>query len=130
MDMKQYEIKPDPFWQIQQMQGADGYDTMEAANARGWHEIADWGSEGWNLGEWPYLIIFFKKTPDGYQLAEYCEGDITVYKCPTKEIREAITDEIAFDNWKRQGESWVKGIESAEQAPDNLRGPYSRARAS
>jgi hypothetical protein len=41
---------------------------------------------------------------------------------------DAATACIAFWHWKNNEESWVDGIERVEDAPDNLRGPFSWSR--
>ncbi len=127
---KQYIVEAHPWWKVAQYSGMDAYDTMSQANRRGWHEIPSWGSKGWDLGSWPLVIVYFRNTRDkitnveSFQLCEYVEGDTTVYSCPTSEIREAITDEIAFYHWQMQEQTWVRDIETFDMLPDELKGPY------
>ena len=123
-ELEQYQVEPKAFWAAAQMMGMDGYDTMEVAEARKWHAVPVWGSRGWDLGSWPLVVIYHRDEPNKYSVAEYCEGDITVYDCPTKELREAITNEIAFFHWHFQEESWVKGYNCVDELPDELKGPY------
>ena len=127
-ELVQYRVEPDSFWQELRASGYDGYGIIEASRRWNWHVIAAWGQEGWNLGEWPYVIVFFQNREQEYRLVLYVEGDITEYACPTRDLRNAVCDEIAFFYWKHGGESWVKEYDSAEQAPDELRGPYSFSR--
>jgi hypothetical protein len=124
-DLKQYQVEPDVFWQITWVYG-DGYNVIERAEARGWRVIAAWGKAGYDLGSWPLVIVFHRNMPNAYELVEYCEGDVTMYKCPTCEVRNAITDEIAFFHWKHKSEPWVEDYETVEQLPNELRGPYRR----
>lgn len=35
----------------------DGYSDMEVAATEGWRAIAGWGRDGWDLGDWPYVVI-------------------------------------------------------------------------
>ena len=127
-EMKQYEAEPSAFWQSVWILG-DGYSVIERAIEKGWHVVSSWGALGWDLGSWPLVIMFFRNTKDGkFDLIYYCEGDVTLYSCPTREIRERITDELAFFHWKAQDESWVKGYETVDQLPPELRGPYSEDR--
>jgi hypothetical protein len=35
----------------------DGYDWMDAVAATPWAVIPSWGREGWDAGQWPYVII-------------------------------------------------------------------------
>jgi hypothetical protein len=49
----------------------------------------------------------------------------TFEKFPTQEERDRRTDEIAFFYWKNHEEEWVDAIDSHDQMPPNLRGPFS-----
>jgi hypothetical protein len=126
LERRQYEIAPEPFWRRASLYG-DGYDVMEQAGKRGWHAVAAWGQDGYDLGSWPYVIFFFRDREGQYDLLYYVEGDVTMYSCPTQDIRNVIVDELAFFHWKYQGERWVEEFASIDQLPDTLRGPY-RAR--
>ncbi len=121
----QYQAQPEGFWVVCQVTGADGYSTMAVAEKRGWRTVGAWGSHGWNLGSWPLVVIYHRDGAGGFDLATYVEGDITAYSFPTRELRDAATDEIAFFYWKHEGQSWVEGIDSAAEMPEPLRGPYS-----
>jgi len=125
MSKEQFRAQPEAFWGTLHAEGYSGYDIMEYAQTKRWQAIPDWGKEGWNLGEWPLAIVFFRSQAGCYEVAQYVEGDIEVYACPSPEIRDRIVDEIAFDDWKARGESWVAGMESIEQAQEIL-GPYKR----
>src|SRR5947199_3624778 len=130
--LNQYKGDPGNFWKGLLMLGGDGYDDMELAKKHGWHAIPAWGKEGWNLGSWPLVIGFYRnlKKEDAmlYQVIEYVEGDVTMWSCPTKELRQQVTDELAFFHWKHTKEEWVEGYDSVDQLPDALRGPYGRQR--
>lgn len=118
-----YEVKPEAFWESTWRYG-DGYDVMGVARRKGWREIASWGEDGWDLGSWPYVIVFFRQKGGCFEVVEYVEGDVTKWVCPTVEIRNQIIDEIAFRWWKQAEESWVKGYESVDELPETLKGPY------
>ena len=124
-ELKQYEVEPEPLWQSTWRYG-DGYSLMGAAETRQWHAIGCWGRDGYDLGSWPLVIVFFRDHDDEgkYDLVYYVEGDTWMYTCPTKEIRNAVCDELAFFHWKNNSEKWVEGYESVEQLPAELRGPY------
>jgi hypothetical protein len=121
---EEYRLTPEAFWTVCQMRGDDGYDRMEAARPKRWDAIPSWGRDGWDLGSWPLVVVYHRRSDDGYELAENVEGDVTVYRYPTKELRDQATDQLAFWHWKHQGEDWVAGIGSLEDAP-HLRGPFS-----
>lgn len=123
---KQYQVEPDASWQDTWRYGG-GYDVIEALEMKGWQPISGWARDGYDLGNWPLVIVFHKNRPDAYSVVEYVEGDVTMYTCPTKELREQITDEIAFWHWHFNSEDWTKGYESVEELPQELRGPYRAA---
>jgi hypothetical protein len=124
-ELKQYEVKATGFWESTWMFG-DGYDVMEIAESKGWRAIAGWGRDGWDLGSWPYVIVFFRDREGFFDVIVYVEGDVTMYACPTKEIRQAITNETAFFYWKKRDEEWVRAYKSVDELPEELRGPYRR----
>jgi hypothetical protein len=121
----QYQIAPEAVWQLSQVCGQDGYERMNIARARGWTAIPSWGLEGWDLGAWPLVIIFHRHSADSFELAYDVEGDVTVYRYPTRELRDAATDCLAFWHWKHDSEDWVDSVESIDAAPDRLRGSFS-----
>ena len=123
-ELKQYQVNPEPFWQSLPIRGVDGYSAIALAEKREWHALAAWGKDGWVLGSWPYVIIFFRNREGYFDVVEYVEGDVTMWACPTEEIREAITNELAFFHWKHQEEEWVRDFTSADELPDEYKGPY------
>ena len=105
--------------------GDEGYDRREFASRIGWDAIASWGLNGWDLGSWPYVVVYHRGETE---LAVDVEGDIDIKEFATCEERDRRTDEIAFFYWKNDEEEWVNGIDSHEQMPPNLRGPFSWSR--
>jgi len=130
--LNKYKVDPGIFWKGLIMLGGDGYDDMELAEKHGWQPISAWGKEGWNLGSWPLVIVFYRnlKKEDEilYQVIEYVEGDVTMWSCQTKELRQQVIDELAFFHWKFSHKEWVKEYNSVDQLPDELRGPYGSQR--
>ena len=122
-ELKQYKVEAGPFWENVSLYGG-GYDVMEIVERQNWRAIPGWGRAGWDLGSWPYVIVFFRNREEAFDIVLYVEGDVTMYSCPTKEIRQVITDEIAFFYWKHSDEEWVRGYQSVEELPEELRGPY------
>ncbi len=80
------------------------------------------GAQRLDLGDWPYVVVYHRGE---IELALDVEGDIDIEKFPTREERDRSTDEIAFVYWKHRGEEWVEAIDSHEQMPPTLRGPFS-----
>lgn len=105
----------------------DGYEFMGAGVRIGWTPMSGWGLDGWDLGDWPYVVVLFRDyvvAPSGvtlYQRAIYVEGDITIETFRTAESRQEATDETALFYWKAQGADWL-------DRGDDLKGPFSWAR--
>lgn len=110
------------------MPGCEGYERMELRAPAKWRPISSWGRDGWDLGDWPYVVISWRES-EGHELLYDVEGESTVYLYPTPELRTQATDELALFYWRAHSESWVEGIESVEQMPAFLRGPYSSTRS-
>jgi hypothetical protein len=125
---EQYQIAPEVFWHLDQIRDEDGYDRIKAVQPHGWRAVSSWGLEGWDLGAWPLVVILHRRITRGFELAYDVEGDITVYRYPTRELRDAATDCLAFWHWKHDGKDWVDGVESVDAARDRLRGPFSQKR--
>lgn len=127
-DATTYRTTPEPFWQGCLMRGDDGYDVMEVAMGHGWRALPSWGRDGWDLGSWPLVVIYYRTRPGQFDLAEYVEGDVTTWRFPTSELRGEAIDRLAFDHWKYKGEPWVEGVATAADAPAHLRGRYRECR--
>ncbi len=97
----------------------DGFDFISQAESAGWHAVAAWGKDGWDLGDWPYVVYCFRGETER---ASYCEGDIVIERYADRESRERATDESAMFYWRSNDESWL------DRDPADLRGPFSRAR--
>lgn len=105
--------------------GDDGYERMDAARAEGWTPIPSWGRDGWDLGSWPYVIVYHGGETS---LAIDVEGDIRIETFATRAERDEKTDRIALMHWKTLEEPWVQGISSFAQMPAELRGPFTSQR--
>lgn len=111
----------------------DGYGDMAAAEDDGWRAIPGWGRDGWDLGDWPYVIIYKRDVPGEYQLQQITEGDHTAYSFGTAEDRDAAIDYLFL--WYSAGQDWSPVTyegramldEGTLTVPDRYRGPY-RAR--
>ena len=65
--------------------GDEGYERMEFAPRLGWAAIPSWGLNGWDLGNWPYVVVYHRGE---VELAVDVEGDIDIEKFPTREERD------------------------------------------
>lgn len=71
----------------------DGYDWMDVISEHGWAVIPSWGCDGWDLGQWPYVMVAGIRTADKignlFGMATYCEGDVKTYwwKCDIRSLR-------------------------------------------
>jgi hypothetical protein len=107
--------------------------VCELARRHGWESVRHWGAEGCGPGDWPTVLIFHRDSDDGFELAEWdCKTRGIVgfasYWYPTREIRDAATDELAFVRCQRTAQPWVDGIATMGDVPAILRGPYSMGR--
>ena len=46
----------------------DGYDWMDVISEHGWAVIPSWGCDGWDLGQWPYVMVAAIRTALNYFL--------------------------------------------------------------
>lgn len=111
----------------------DGYEFMGAGEAEGWRPIAGWGQDGWDLGDWPYVVVLFREAAaDRFQRAIYVEGDITIETYATLEERTAATDETAAFYLRNEatdvGLPELEGWQEGQPVPERLRGPYRSRR--
>lgn len=86
----------------------DGYDDMAINEKRGWRTLADWGKDGWNLGDWPFVVISVREVDGKFQLLSVCEGDHTYYSFDTLADREAAIDYLFL--WYGAGKSWAERV--------------------
>ncbi|SLK12585.1 hypothetical protein [Arthrobacter sp. P2b] len=107
-----------------------GYDWMELIEEHGWAVIPSWGSEGWDLGQWPLVMVAGIRTADGignlFGVATYCEGDVTCtfYRSKSQQ-HEAITKHAHY--WWKNGTAHgpTNLPETATGLPDRDRRPYT-----
>lgn len=92
----------------------DGYGDMEAEQGRGWSAVGSWGLEGWDLGEWPYVVMYVRSTAGRFEphdiegrheLMVICEGDRDVYRFLTAADRAAGVDYLFL--WYAAGKRWA-----------------------
>lgn len=84
----------------------DGYDWMDAAATTGWHTCPGWGKDGWDAGQWPYVILTLAAGKDKagrfFGVTTYCEGDLT-----TKFFRSQMEQWKYITEWCRW--NWEHG---------------------
>lgn len=87
----------------------DGYSDMEAEAGRGWRVVAGWGRDGWDMGEWPYVMVYTRESKPGqtaeFELMQVVEGDRTQYSFGTEADRSAAMDYLFL--WYAAGERWA-----------------------
>lgn len=89
--------------------GGDGYDWMDLAEDAGWSTLALWGNDGWDAGQWPYVIMSVcKQTGDDgtetFGFSTYVEGDTSTEMFATRlELWARISKECAW--YWRAGQS-------------------------
>jgi hypothetical protein len=89
----------------------DGYSDMEAEERRGWTAIPNWGRDGWDLGAWPFVMIYTRDYPDGtpegrsLALMQIVEGDRTVWRFDAEEDRLAAIDYLFL--WYAADKHWA-----------------------
>lgn len=102
------------------LESDDGYSDLEAEERRGWTAMANWGRDGWDLGTWPYVILYTRdiatctscganltdgsgdgtnghwpdctSTAGRFGLLQICEGDRTAWAFASVEDRNAALD--------------------------------------
>ena len=115
----------------------DGYGDMEVAANEGWHAVSGWGLDGWDLGDWPYVVISVRNLDgDVYEMRQTVEGDTDVYRFTTIEDRCAAIDYLfvwyglgrEYDEWGDAGLTYDKreALDAgALRVPERFRGAFS-----
>ena len=106
-----------------------GYDWMELIGEHGWAVIPSWGSDGWDLGNWPYVMVAATRTADSignlFGVATYCEGDVSCTYYRTKARQWDAISEHAFFQWKNGQAHGPDDLpEAAAELPSRYRMPY------
>jgi hypothetical protein len=101
--------------------GGDGYDFMDRLSG-GWYVVPQWGSDGWNLGNWPYQIIvhYDNEKENVYGWASYTEGDLDIKEVSSRKARNELSNQYFVWFWNHQ-----RAIPGAPHDLDDRRlGPY------
>ena len=101
---------------------------MEAIEAEGWTVLGSWGCDGWDLGQWPYVMVAAIRTADAignlFGVASYCEGDVT---CTFYRTQHAQWEKITEHAKNGQAHGPADLPEAAAELPSRYRGPYRPA---
>lgn len=112
----------------------DGYDDMALNEGQGWTSMAAWGADGWDLGDWPYVVISTRQHDGKHQLLSVCEGDHTYYQFDSEADLHAALDYLFL--WYMAGKDPERyppsiGWENRERldrgeitVDERFRGPY------
>lgn len=102
----------------------DGYSWMDQLTE--WAVVPNWGLDGWDLGEWPYVIVATCSVrPHGpYGVVTYCESDLEVQAFATHEERIAAIDRIAEFYWRLKDEGPPELPDTGPLRPEHC-GPFS-----
>jgi hypothetical protein len=107
----------------------DGWQWMSAIEPL-WHAVGVWGSEGWDLGSFPYVVVAHYDDDilnKYFGLAVYTEGDVNVQAYEGRAARDAATDELALHLWEQNGSGPPDAPASRTPAhliPERFRHPY------
>ena len=105
-----------------------GYDWMELIGEHGWAVIPSWGCDGWDLGQWPYVMVAGTRTADAignlFGMATYCEGDVkTTFDRSKAKFWDAVSEQ-AFFHWKNGQAHGPDDLpEAAAELPSRYRIP-------
>jgi hypothetical protein len=123
----------------------NGYGDIEVNAEEGWNALSSWGLDGWDLGEWPFVVLSVRTQEEGYELLSVVEGDHTLYCFDSQEERAAAIDFLFvwyglsrnYAGWIAAGIPAWDGKTSPARAllnrgelavPAQLRGPFSSER--
>lgn len=109
----------------------DGYDFIASSDAgKMWRTLSGWGADGWDLGDWPFVIVQVAQEGTGdalaYLVRTRVEGDLDVWRFRTQKEAYAKIDHLAWWYWLRNGERYGLTREALGADVDRYRGPYSR----
>ena len=105
----------------------DGYGWMSRLRD-GWRPVAGWGRNGWDLGDWPYAVVAHYDGEDVSGLGTYVEGALYERSFPSREERDAATDQLAAFYWRLNENGPDDLPESDDDLAPHHRGPYTLRR--
>jgi hypothetical protein len=107
----------------------DGYDWMDTLEGTAWSVLPNWGSEGWDAGSWPYIIVAVARTRDGngelFGYGTYVEGATAAHWFRSQNACfEAIAAEVFFHWASGQSDGPENLPATAADLPEQDRNPY------
>ena len=107
----------------------DGYDWIDTLVNTPWAVLPSWGSEGWDAGAWPNIIVAAAKHTDdkgplyGYGL--YIEGETETHWFRSQTACHVAITEAVFGFWKLGQSQGPEDLpEAAAELPSRYRKPY------
>lgn len=101
----------------------DGYDRMPLHRRYGFQQISCWGSQGWDLGDWPLVVVSARRAGDRYELLVDVEGDLARSEHRSSAELVAAIDDVAAFYWRLQRPALFDDLPD-DSIPDRYRGPY------
>jgi hypothetical protein len=97
----------------------DGYDQMERLGQASWSPVSSWGRDGWDLGDWPYVIVYARVYKNAPQVLIVTEGDNDLWEFPDKQTQSSFIDEWAQWWWENHSNG-----PSEDTPAEDRKGPY------
>jgi hypothetical protein len=94
----------------------DGWDFLQMLPTAGWRSIRAWGRNGWELGDWPSVVVAVRRClhTGQVEVCEYVHGDLTITTWPN--VDTGHVDGLAAAWWERTDRGPVD--------PADGRGPF------
>jgi hypothetical protein len=87
-----------------------GYDFIDGISPT-WRTIASWGRDGWDMGDWPYVVVAYRASSHHGWLTVVCiEGDLSIRHHVDEVALTSFLDAEARRWWTR----------CPERGPDDL----------
>lgn len=85
-----------------------GHDWRDDIEDHGWGAVGLWGRDGYDLGDWPYVIVAVTSAVDVnerhvYGVAQYIEGDVRCHYYRAKAEAWKTITRYAFETWTQLG---------------------------
>jgi hypothetical protein len=82
----------------------------------GWRPIRFWGAEGWELGEWPDVAVFWRELRD-FEIMVVDDEAASYDRFSTETGRIAHTDRIARRHARANDKPWANDPRFSGPAP-------------